>query len=264
MSDFSADVHSSDTKASVPASRVGDDSARIWPRCAVPAREPTLCAQPMKFVCPLARPCVRRSAPHVGKLLRSGGPIHPALSARGAGGPAGASLPVDDRDSAQRQGGGFSALHGPAGCGPLRRALPGGDPQGGPIGHDAPPHQGRAAPVRRDSPLSGTPRLHTVSYQLSSREAGLYEAVTHYGGHTRERAARSARAKRGAKADGSANFTRVISGAPISGDKIRTEGRAGRLGARLTAAVAKGNLIPTQAKRNLSSRSGIGGVRSAT
>ena len=115
------------------------------------------------------------------------------------------------------------------------------------------------------SPLFPERRAYTVSsYQLSSREAGLYEAVTHYGGHTRERAARSARAKRGAKADGSANFTRVISGAPISGDKIRTEGRAGRLGARLTAAVAKGNLIPTQAKRNLSSRSGIGGVRSAT
>ena len=114
------------------------------------------------------------------------------------------------------------------------------------------------------TPLFPERRACTVSYQLSSREAGLYEAVTHYGGHTRERAARSARAKRGAKADGSANFTRVISGAPISGDKIRTEGRAGRLGARLTAAVAKGNLIPTQAKRNLSSRSGIGGVRSAT
>ena len=50
-----------------------------------------------------------------------------------------------------------------------------------------------------------------------------------------------ARAKRGTKADGSANFTCILSGAAISGDKIRTEGRSGRLGTRLMAVVAEGD-----------------------
>ena len=49
------------------------------------------------------------------------------------------------------------------------------------------------------------------------------------------------RAKRGTKADGSANFTCIISGAPISGNRIRSEGRAGRLCTRLMAVVAEGN-----------------------
>ena len=49
-----------------------------------------------------------------------------------------------------------------------------------------------------------------------------------------------AHARKGTKAEGSAGFTCVISGAPISGDKIRVEGRAGRLGARLMAVVAEG------------------------
>ena len=49
-----------------------------------------------------------------------------------------------------------------------------------------------------------------------------------------------ARARRGTKAEGSAGFTCVVTGAPMSGDTIRTEGRAGRLGARLMAVVAEG------------------------
>ena len=50
-----------------------------------------------------------------------------------------------------------------------------------------------------------------------------------------------ARAKKGTKAEGSANFTCLMSGAPISGENIRVEGRAGRLGIRLMAVVAEGN-----------------------
>ena len=49
-----------------------------------------------------------------------------------------------------------------------------------------------------------------------------------------------AHARKGTRPEGSAGFTCVISGAPISGDKIRVEGRAGRLGARLMAVVAEG------------------------
>ena len=49
-----------------------------------------------------------------------------------------------------------------------------------------------------------------------------------------------ARARQGTKAEGNAGFTCAISGAPMSGDTIRVEGRAGRLGARLMAVVAEG------------------------
>ena len=39
----------------------------------------------------------------------------------------------------------------------------------------------------------------------------------------------------------SGNFVCVMSGAPISGDYIKAEGRAGRMGARLMAIVAEGD-----------------------
>lgn len=47
-------------------------------------------------------------------------------------------------------------------------------------------------------------------------------------------------AKQGTKAARGANFTCLLSGAPISGQHIKEEGRAGRLGARLIAMVAEG------------------------
>jgi putative DNA methylase len=58
-------------------------------------------------------------------------------------------------------------------------------------------------------------------------------------------------AKRGTKAARGANFTCLISGAPISGPHVKAEGQAGRLGTRLMAIVAEGNrgrvyLSPTQ------------------
>ena len=49
-----------------------------------------------------------------------------------------------------------------------------------------------------------------------------------------------ARAKAGTKAGRGANFTCLISGAPISGDHIKAEGMAGRMGASLMAVVAEG------------------------
>jgi putative DNA methylase len=49
------------------------------------------------------------------------------------------------------------------------------------------------------------------------------------------------KAKRGTKLSRGANFECVISGAPIAGDYIKAEGKAGRMGERLMAIVAAGN-----------------------
>jgi putative DNA methylase len=49
-----------------------------------------------------------------------------------------------------------------------------------------------------------------------------------------------ARAKSGTKLSRGANFECLMSGTPISGDYIKAEGRAGRMGARLMAIVAEG------------------------
>ncbi len=48
------------------------------------------------------------------------------------------------------------------------------------------------------------------------------------------------RAKRGTKLSRGANFECLMSGTPISGDYIKAEGKAGRMGARLMAIVAEG------------------------
>ena len=62
----------------------------------------------------------------------------------------------------------------------------------------------------------------------------------------------AAAAKNGTKANGrGANFLCVMSGTPISGDYIKAEGKAGRMGARLMAIVAEGDrgrvyLAPTR------------------
>ena len=48
------------------------------------------------------------------------------------------------------------------------------------------------------------------------------------------------RAKHGTKLSRGANFECLMSGAPIAGDYIKAEGRAGRMGARLMAIVAEG------------------------
>ena len=49
-----------------------------------------------------------------------------------------------------------------------------------------------------------------------------------------------ARARAGTKAARGANFTCLLSGAPLNGDWIKAEGMAGRMGARLMAVVAEG------------------------
>jgi len=65
-----------------------------------------------------------------------------------------------------------------------------------------------------------------------------------------------ARARKGTKAGRRANFTCLVSGAPISGDHIKAEGMAGRMDARLMAVVAEGKrtrlyLDPTEGMEEL-------------
>ena len=60
-----------------------------------------------------------------------------------------------------------------------------------------------------------------------------------------------AAAKRGTKLGRGANFRCLVSGSPMTGDHIKAEGKAGRMGARLMAVVAEGHrgrvyLSPTQ------------------
>jgi putative DNA methylase len=66
-------------------------------------------------------------------------------------------------------------------------------------------------------------------------------------------------AKNGTKLSRGANFKCLISGTPISGDYIKAEGKAGRMGARLMAIVAEGErgrvyLSPTRAMEEVARR----------
>lgn len=68
-----------------------------------------------------------------------------------------------------------------------------------------------------------------------------------------------ARARKGTKAGRGSNFTCLVSRAPISGDYIKAEGKAGRIGARLMAVVAEGKrtrlyLNPTEEMEEVARR----------
>ena len=98
--------------------------------------------------------------------------------------------------------------------------------------------RGAHVPLVNSFVLSSKKGKEAIVVPVVDRENGVYRFTVKSGGIDGDTVAR---ARRGTKADGSANFTCVITGAPISGAELRTEGRAGRLGARLMAVVAEGN-----------------------
>ena len=84
-------------------------------------------------------------------------------------GDAHAALPADDRDAAQRQGGGLPALHGAARRRPLRGPLPRRRPRGRRLRPDAPAWSRRTAQVRRHAALPRAQRLHRHLQALRRR-----------------------------------------------------------------------------------------------
>ncbi|ODT03616.1 MAG: hypothetical protein ABS52_08395 [Gemmatimonadetes bacterium SCN 70-22] len=90
-----------------------------------------------------------------------------------------------------------------------------------------------------DVPLASTFMLSTKagkeSYVEPLIEEGGYRFTVKVGNPKN-----AARAKSGTKLSRGANFACLMSGAPIEGDYIKAEGKAGRMGARLMAIVAEG------------------------
>ena len=105
---------------------------------------------------------LRRGPQDVGALLRQRGQGDQALQARHAPRRGDAPPAADDGDAAPRQARGLRSLHGAARLRPLRRqgARQEGAEQGGRRPrHDAPPHQGAAAPHGRAAAVPRAPRL---------------------------------------------------------------------------------------------------------
>ena len=107
---------------------------------------------------------------------------------------------------------------------------------------------GTHVPLASSFILSSKNGKEAIVIPRVDRENGKYRFTVKASGVNRDSITR---AKKGTRAEGSASFTCLISGAPISGENIRTEGRAERLGVRLMAVVAEGTrgrvyLEPTQ------------------
>ena len=88
------------------------------------------------------------------------------------------------------------------------------------------------------------PGLHLYAFHQKGKEAYI-EPVIEGGqlpvyGEGGETQGSGGGEKKGTKLGRGANFKCLLSGAPIAGDYIKAEGRAGRMGARLMAIVAEG------------------------
>ena len=97
---------------------------------------------------------LRRGAQALGDVLRRRGEVHEAVQARSASLRHHAPLPADDRDPAQRQGGGLPAVHGASRRRPIRGQVPRRRARQRRQRSDAADGEGEAAEVRRDAALS--------------------------------------------------------------------------------------------------------------
>ena len=111
------------------------------------------------------------------------------------------------------------------------------------------------------------------SFVLSSKKAkrAIIVPIVDYGTRTYRFSVKTngigtdeyARARKGTKAGRGSNFTCLVSGAPISGDHIKAEGMAGRMGTRLMAIVGEGTrrrlyLDPTESMERIAQRAEVG------
>ncbi len=97
--------------------------------------------------------------------------------------------------------------------------------------------RGAHVPLASSFVLSSKKGKEAIAVPQVDRENGVYRFTVKADGIEPEDLAG---AKSGTKAARGANFTCLVSGTPISGDHIKAEGMAGRMGTRLMAIVAEG------------------------
>ncbi|MXX78160.1 MAG: DUF1156 domain-containing protein [Gemmatimonadales bacterium] len=97
--------------------------------------------------------------------------------------------------------------------------------------------RGTHVPLASSFVLSSKKSRQAIIVPVVNREARTYRFVVRSSGIGPEE---YVRARKGTKAGRGANFNCLVSGAPISGDYIKAEGKAGRMRARLMAVVAEG------------------------
>ena len=123
---------------------------------------------------------VRRSPQARRPLLRLEAGKDRPLPFRGEARQAYPAPAADDRDAAQRQGGGLPALPLAARLRPLLRQVPRRRAQGRCLRPDAPDGEGGAGQVRRHAALSRSAKPTPSTTSSRTIEAALYEAVTNY------------------------------------------------------------------------------------
>ena len=92
-------------------------------------------------------------------------------------------------------------------------------------------------PLASSFALSSKKGKEVIAQPVVNRDARTYRFTVKASGIGPDELAR---AKSGTKVGRGANFTCLVSGVPISGDHIKAEGMAGRMGARLIAVVTEG------------------------
>ncbi len=100
-----------------------------------------------------------------------------------------------------------------------------------------PKMRGAHVPLASSFVLSSKKGREVIVHPVVNRAEGSYRFTVKANGISPDELAR---AKSGTKTGRGANFRCLVSGAPISGEHIKAEGMAGRMGARLLAVVAEG------------------------